>query len=96
MECHHFEPHELCNGMTCEALQTQTSTGQVSSTQLCVARELNASMQQKEMKKKRQVAPKDIKREVGFYPNKHGIPAARKWAYDRYKCYEFKREMVPD
>ena len=50
----------------------QTSTGEVSSTQVCVARELNASMQQKEMKKKRQAFPEDIKQEVGFYANKHG------------------------
>ena len=49
----------------------QTSTGEVSSTQVCVARELNASMQQKEMKKKRQAFPEDIKQEVGFYANKH-------------------------
>ena len=75
-----------------EALQT--STGEVSSTQVCVARELNASMQQKETKKKKQVVPEDMKREVEFYANKHGIPVARKWASDRYKSYEYKRETV--
>ena len=56
----------------------QTSTGEVSSTQVCVARELNASMQQKEMKKKRQAFPEDIKQEVGFYANKHRDTAAHK------------------
>ena len=44
----------------------------------CVARELNASMQQKEKKKKRQVSPEDMKQEVGFYANKRRIPAAYK------------------
>ena len=37
-----------------------------------------------------------MKREAGFYANKHAIPAARKWAPDRYKGYEFKRETVRD
>lgn len=60
----------------------QTSTGEVSSTQVCVARELNALIQQTELKKKRQVFPEDMKREIGFYVNKHGIPAALKWASD--------------
>ena len=50
----------------------QTSTGEVSSTQVCVARELSASMQQKEMKKKRQAFPEDIKQAVYFYASKHG------------------------
>ena len=59
-----------------EALQT--STGEVSRTQVCVARELNLSMQQKETKKKRQVVPQNMEQEVGFYTIKHGIPAARK------------------
>ena len=49
-----------------EALQTSTS--EVSSTQVCVARELNASMQQKETKKKRQVISEGMKREVGLMP----------------------------
>ena len=31
-----------------------------------------------------------------IFSNKHGIPAARKWASDRYKDYEFKRETVRD
>ena len=70
-----------------EALQT--STGEVPSTQMCVARGLglNASMQQKEMKENRKVVPEDMKREVGFYANKHRIPAARKWASERYAIY---------
>ena len=53
-------------------------------------------MRQKETNKKRKVVPEDMKREVGFYANKHGIPAAGKWASDRYKSYEFKRETVRD
>ena len=74
-----------------EALQT---TSEMSSTQVCVARELNASVQQKEMKKKRQVASEDMESEVGFYVNKHGIPAACKWASNYSKGYEFYRETV--
>ena len=77
-----------------EALQT--SSGEMSSTQVCVAKELNALMQQKETKKKRQVVPEDVRREVGLYANKCGIPAACKWASDRYKGYEFKSETVRD
>ena len=53
-----------------EALQTSTS--EVSSTQVCVARELNTLMQQKETKKKRQVVPQDMKREVGLMPTNTG------------------------
>ena len=75
-----------------EALQT--STDEVSSTQVFVARELNASMQQKETKKKRQVVLEDMKREVVFYANKHGTPAVRKWESGHYKGYEFKRGAV--
>ena len=30
-----------------------------------------------------------MKREVGFYANKREIPPTRRWAYDRYKGYEF-------
>ena len=71
--------------LSSEALQT--STGEVPSTQMCVARGLNASMQQKEMKENRKVVPEDMKREVGFYANKHRIPAARKWASERYAIY---------
>ena len=46
----------------------------------CITRELNAlkRYEKKETKKRRQVAPEDMKREVVFYGNKHGIPAARK------------------
>ena len=74
----------------------QTSTGEVSNAQVRVARELNALMQQKETKKKRQVAPEDMKQDVGFYANKRRILAARKWVSDHYKSYEFKRETVHD
>ena len=73
-----------------------TSTSEVSSTQVCIARELNALMQQKETKKKRQVVPEDMKREAGFYANKHGILVVCKWASDRYRCYELKRKTVHD
>ena len=58
-----------------EALHSET--GEVSTAQVCVARELRAAMQKEEKKKKRQVVPENMKREVGFYANKHGIPAAR-------------------
>ena len=77
-----------------EALHT--SNGEVSSIQVCVARELNATMQDGETKKKRQIVPAKVKQEVGFYANKYGIPAARKWASDQYKNFEFKRETVRD
>ena len=53
-------------------------------------------MQQKETKKKRQVVPEDMKREAGFYANKHGILVVCKWASDRYRCYELKRKTVHD
>ena len=77
-----------------EALQTLT--GEVSSTQLCIARDLNASMRQKETSKKSELASDDRKQEVGFYVNKHAILAARKCPFGSYKGYEFKRETVGD
>lgn len=72
----------------------QTSTSEVSNIQVCVARELKASIKQKETKKKRQGIPEDMKQEVRFYVNKHRITTARKWASDCYKGYKFKRETV--
>ena len=77
-----------------EALQS--ASGEISSTQICVARELNAAEQEKEKPKKRQIVPEKIKREVGFHANKHGIAAARKWATEQYRSYTFEMETVRD
>ena len=74
----------------------QTSTDEAPSTQLCIARELDASMRQKETNKKSELASDERKQEVGFYVNKHAILAARKCPSDSYKDYEFKRETVGD
>ena len=54
-----------------------SSIGEVSTTQVCVSRELNQMIVEKSKKKTRQTVPEDIKRKVGFRANKYGIPAAR-------------------
>ena len=76
-----------------------SSTGEVSTTQVCVYRELNQmvmEMVEKSKKKTRQAVPEDVKRKVGFRANKYGIPAAREWAKKKFRQYEFKRETVRD
>ena len=73
-----------------------SSTGEVSTTQVCVYRELNQMMVEKSKKKTRQIVPEDVERKVGFRANKYGIPAAREWAKKTFRQYEFKRETVRD
>ena len=51
-----------------------SSTGEVSTTQVCVSRELNQMMDEKSKKKTSQTVPEDVKRKVGFRANKYGIP----------------------
>ena len=73
-----------------------SSTGEVSTTQVCVSRELNQMMVKKSKKKTSQTVREDVKRKVGFRANKYGIPAAREWAKKTFRQYEFKRETVRD
>ena len=77
-----------------EALQS--STGEISTSQICVSRELSNVLNKENKKKTRQVIPDVIKKNVGFRANAYGIPAARQWASRIYGQYEFKRETVRD
>lgn len=90
----YFKPAEKGDPLFGEALQS--TTGDVSATQVCAARELNAMMQESENPRKRQSYTEKLKQTVGFHANKHGVAAARKWATEHYRGFEFKRETVRD
>ena len=54
------------------------------------------SVQEQDRKKKRQVLPEKVKKDVAYYAEKHGNPEARRWASKKYPDYTFKRETVRD
>lgn len=89
----YFKPAEK-DQLLGEALQS--ATGDVSPTQVCVARTLNAEIQESLKPKTRQRYSEKIKQTVGFHANKHGVTAARKWAVQHYRGFQFKRETVRD
>eukprot|EP00794_Sanderia_malayensis_P010317 gene10317-11388_t len=70
--------------------------GSSSSSVLSAARELNTLQEKQEEKKKRQVLPEKIKKEVAYHALKHGNPEARRWALTKYPNFTFKRETVRD
>ena len=52
--------------------------------------------EEQDRKKKRQVLPEKVKKDVAYYAEKHGNPEARRWASKKYPDYTFKRETVRD
>ena len=66
------------------------------SSALSAAREMNSVQEEQYRKKKRQVLPEKVKKDVAYYAWKHGNPEARRWASRKYPDYTFKRETVRD
>ena len=58
--------------------------------------EMNSVQEEQDHKKKRQVLPEKVKKDVAYYAWKHGNPEARRWASKKYPDYTFKRETVRD
>ena len=58
--------------------------------------EMNSVQEEQDHKKKRQVLPEKVKKDVAYYAWKHGNPEARRWASKKYPDYTFKRETVTD
>ena len=63
---------------------------------LSAAREINSVWEEQDRKKKKQVLPENVKKDVDYYSWKHGNPQARRWASRKYPDYTFKRETVRD
>ena len=63
---------------------------------LSAAREMNRVQEEQDWKKKIQVLPEKVKKDVAYYAWKHGNPEARRWASKKYPDYTFKRETVRD
>ena len=63
---------------------------------LSAAGEMNSVQEEQDHKKKRQVLPEKVKKDVAYYAWKHGNPEARRWASKKYPDYTFKRETVRD
>ena len=57
---------------------------------------MNSVQEEQYRKKKRQVLPEKVKKDVAYYAWKHGNPEARRWASRKYPDYTFKRETVRD
>ena len=63
---------------------------------LSAAREMNRVQEEQDWKKKIQVLPEKVKKDVAYYAWKHGNPEARRWALKKYSDDTFKRETVGD
>lgn len=63
---------------------------------ISAARELNSFQEQREQKKKRQVLPENVKKEIGFYAWKYGNLQRRRWIPKNCLQFSFKRETVRD
>ena len=63
---------------------------------LSAAREINTAQKEQDRKKKRQVIPEKVKKDVTYYAWNHENPEARRWASKKYPDYTFKRETVRD
>ena len=63
---------------------------------LSVAREMDTVQEEQDRKKKRQVLPEKVKKDVAYYAWKHENPEARRRASKKYPDYSFKRETVRD
>ena len=63
---------------------------------LLAAREINSVQDEQDRKKKRQVLPEKVKKDVAYYAWKHGNPEARRWALKKYPDYAFKTQTVRD
>ena len=61
---------------------------------LSAAREMNSVQEEQNCKKKRQLLPKKVKKDMAYYAWKHGNPEAWRWASKKYPDYTFKRETV--
>ena len=61
---------------------------------LSAARDMNSVQEEQGRKKKRQILPKKVKKNMVYYPWKQGNPEARRWASKEYPDYTFKRETV--
>ena len=63
---------------------------------LSAGREMNSVQEEQDRKKKRQVLPEKVKKDVVYYACKHGNPEARRCASKKYPDYTFKRETFRD
>ena len=63
---------------------------------LSAARKMKSVQEEQDRKKKRQVLPEMIKKDVAYYAWKHSNPEARRWASKKYRDYTIKREIVRD
>ena len=63
---------------------------------LSAAREMNSVQEEQDFKKKRQLLPETVKKDVAYYAWKHGNPEAKIWTSKKYPDYIFKRETVRD
>ena len=63
---------------------------------LSAAREMNRVQEEQDWKKKIQVLPEKVKKDVAYYAWKHGNPEARRWASKKYPDYTFRRETGRD
>ena len=59
---------------------------------LSATRDMNNVEEEKYRKKKRQVLPKKVKKDVG-YAWKHGNAEARRWVLKKYPDYNFKERL---
>ena len=61
---------------------------------LSAARKMKSVQEEQDRKKKRQVLPEMIKKDVAYYAWKHANPEARRLASKKYPDYTIKREIV--
>ena len=63
---------------------------------LSAAKKIKRVQEEQDGKKKRQVLPEMVKKDVACYAWKHGNPESMRWASKKYPDYTFKRETVRD
>ena len=68
--------------------------GQSTTSQICAARELNSLHVEQNSKKKRQIIPEFIEKEIALRAWKHGNSEARKLGENKYPQYRLARETV--
>ena len=67
-----------------------------SSSQLSATRELNSLHEMHREKKKLQILPENIRKDITYYAWKHGISEVGRWTTRKYPNFTFKRETVID
>ena len=63
---------------------------------LSATKEMNNLEKSEEAKKKRQVFPEKIKKDVAHFAWKYGINEARRYGTSKHPQYEFKSEAIKD